>query len=41
VEDWMDPPLGRQFESNRHWGDDLRDSEWSMASGCEFGSTVC
>ena len=32
VEDWMDAPLGQEFELHRYGGDDPSDFEWSVMS---------
>jgi hypothetical protein len=40
MEDQVDIPLNRKFESYSYWGNDLVDSEWSMSSGCEFSCAV-
>jgi hypothetical protein len=40
VKDRVNIPLRREFELNHYWGDDFRDFEWAVSSGCEFGGTV-
>jgi hypothetical protein len=40
VKDRVNVPLRREFESDRHRGDNLHDFERTLSSGCEFGGAM-